>query len=126
LGCTPRRQAFWGAAGDIGKERPGRLRGGRGAAAPGRHVLVGEDVLTEGTAWLLDRVQPRERAADGRMAGREPTGLESRDRGAGAVEVIHAPAAEPGAVRLLLGEQPIEAGGTRGPVPGLVPEHLER
>ena len=95
LGRTPRRQALGGPARDIGEERPGRLRRGRGTAAAGRRVPVGEDVLTEGTTWLLDRVEPRQCPADRRMVGRKPAGLESRDRGARAIEVIHAPAAEP-------------------------------
>src|SRR5439155_25421394 len=42
------------------------------------------------------------------------------------VDVIHAPAAEPRAVLLLLGEQPVEPGGQGRADALLVPERLER
>src|ERR1041384_4678412 len=47
------------------------------------------------------------------------------DSCAGAVQVVDPPAAEPGSVPFLLGQQPGEPGGPRLVVAVLLPEHLE-
>src|SRR5512133_1896510 len=57
---------------------------------------------------------------------RQAAGLERRDRGTRPVDVIDAPAPEPGTVLLLLAEQPAHAGRLRVVVAVLVPERLER
>src|SRR5439155_18444601 len=88
-------------------------------------VSVGADVLAKGSARLLDRVQPGERAADRRMVRGEAAGLEGRHCGSGSVDVVDAPAAEPGPVAFLLGEQPVEAGLERCAVSLLVAKRLE-
>src|ERR1043166_5668824 len=56
----------------------------------------------------------------------DSAGLEPGQRGAGAVDVVHAPAAEPGAVVLLLGEEPVAPAAHRFVVAPLRAERLER
>src|SRR5690242_4954418 len=60
------------------------------------------------------------------MVVRDAARLETGQRGAGSVEMVDAPASEPGAVRFLLGEQPLEAALLRVVVTVLVAEGLER
>src|SRR5947207_13284284 len=59
------------------------------------------------------------------MVARNSARLERRQRRAGAVDVVHAPAPEPRAVVLLLVEQPFEPARDLAVVARLVREHLE-
>ncbi len=60
--------------------------------------------------------QPVHRPADARVAGGDAGRHEAGHGASGPVDVVDAPAAEPRAVRLLLGEQPLGPGG-EGPFP---------
>src|SRR6476659_3438691 len=106
----PAARIFSVSCGHVGKERPGGLRRGRELrAATPRRIGIGADVLAEAAALLLDGVEPRDGAAHRGMVVRDAAGLEPGQRGAGAVDVVHAPAAVPRAVLLLLGEEPLDA-----------------
>src|SRR3989304_4752096 len=87
------------------RERPGRLRGGRDAApAPGEPflaALVRAAVLAEAPVLVLVRLDPGDGAPHGRVVGGEAGRRQGGKRGARAVDVVHAPAAEPRAVLLL-------------------------
>src|SRR2546429_1624082 len=88
----PTARIFSVSCGHVGKERPGRLRRRRelGPATP-RRMGVGADVLAEAAALLLDGVEPGDGAAHGGVVVRDAAGLEPGQRGAGAVDVVHAP-----------------------------------
>src|SRR4051812_7451491 len=109
--CRPPAAGIFSVScGHVRKERPGRLRRRREIRpATPRRIGVGADVLAEAAALLLDRVEPGDGAAHGRVVVRDAAGLEPGQRGAGAVDVVHAPAAVPRAVLLLLGEEPLDA-----------------
>ena len=90
-----------------GHQRPGGLRGGRGAPADPRRVRVGAQVLAPAAVVVLVLLQPAAPpAGSAGLAGGQPAAISAGTTDAGAVDVVDAPAAEPGAVRLLLGEQP--------------------
>ena len=111
IGCSPRGSILSVSCGHVRRAAPSAVCDGRREgrpAAPGG-IGVGADVLAEAAALLLDRVEPGDGAAHRRMLVRDAACRERGQRGAGAVEVVDAPAAEPGAVVLLLGEQPAEA-----------------
>src|SRR6478736_9689565 len=106
----PAARIFSVSCGHVGKERPGGLRRGRELrAATPRRIGVGADVLAEAAALLLDGVEPGDGATHRGVVVRDTDGFETGQRGAGAVDVVHAPAAVPGAVLLLLRQQPLDA-----------------
>ncbi len=108
------------------EQRPGRLRRGRRAAADPRRVAVGAQVLAPAAVGVLLRLQPARPPAGSRPVRRGPRPRPAPARGAGAVDVVGAPAAEPGAVGLLVPQQPVDAavasGTPRRPACG---EHLD-
>ena len=80
------------------EQRPrGLRRGGRAMARQGR-VVVGAHVLAPAAVGVLMLLQPGHRAADGRLARLHPGGDQRGHHRAGAVDVVGAPPAEPGAV----------------------------
>ena len=119
-GCRPRLQRrrliaptpFGKACWFRGRARPARRRSGcprrsrRPRSAPSR---------ARPTARLIAR-----------WPGSMPHGLQRGQRGAGAVDVVDAPAAEPRAVRLLLAQQPVEPAAHLVVEAGLRRERLER
>src|SRR3954454_19815677 len=60
------------------------------------------------------------------MAGLDSASLERGKRGSGAVDVVDPPAAEPGAVVLLLGQEPLEPAAYVVFVAALGSQRLER
>ena len=103
--ARPRRTAL--ARGVQREQRPRGLRGGAGAAPDPGRVVVGAAVLAPAAVLVLVGSQPVDRAADapGRRPGRRRRPARGT-AGAGAVDVVDAPAPEPRAVGLLLVEQP--------------------
>src|SRR5919197_1160360 len=107
-------------------QRPGRLR--RGAAPPPDPCIlaVGARVLAPAAVGVLDVLQPCGRAAQARIVGRKPARHHRWDRGPGPVQVVHSPAAIPGALRFLLAEQKRDPSPRRLGCPQtLAAEHLE-
>ncbi len=97
-----------------GDQRPGGLRGGAaGALVAAVFELVARRVLAPAAVGVLDRDQPVDGLAD-RHGGRVvPGGVQRAQCRPGAVDVIHAPAAVPAAVLLLVGEQVVDGPGER-------------
>src|SRR5207249_8735900 len=87
-------------------QRPRRLRGRRGAAAPPGLVAIRAEVLAEAAARVLHLRQPVDGARDARMLA-PPAGGEGGEDGAGAVDVVRAPAPEPRALAFLRTKQPL-------------------
>src|SRR4029079_7748663 len=108
------------SCGHVAEERPGGLRRRcEGCApAPGR-IGVRADVLAEAARLLLNRVEPPCCAPDSGVVTGNAARLERGQGGARPVEMVDAPAAEPGAVGLLLVEEPREAALARIVVAGL-------
>src|SRR5258708_7654486 len=79
----------------------------RGAAPAPVGLAVGAQVLAEAAVVVLHPLEPRDRAPHAPVAGK-PASSECGNDGADAVDVVRAPAPEPGAVRLLLGKQVVD------------------
>ena len=109
----PRHAAAHGlgrrAGGEQRQQRPGGLRGGRRAAAAATRVVVGAQVLAPAAVLVLVRLEPGDGRADRGCGAGQPAATSAGTAGAGAVDVVGAPAPEPRAVRLLGGEQPLDA-----------------
>src|SRR5262245_39596492 len=102
--CRPSRVLTLSVScGDVAEQRPRGLRRRRElrAAAP-CGLAVRTDVLAEAAVILLHRVEPPCCLQNRGVIARKSARLERRQRSTGAVDVIHAPAAEPRAVVLLL------------------------
>src|SRR6266540_2508961 len=107
------------------EQRPRRLRRGRRAAPSPRRVAVGAEVLAEAAVLVLHPLEPGDGGARAWMLGEVADGKRGKD-GAGPVDVVRTPAAEPRAVALLLAEQPVDPASRR--VSGseaFVREHLD-
>ena len=82
--------------------------------------------IHDGAGDVRMRLEPGDGPAERRVVARHPGGDQRGDDGAGAVDVVGAPPAEPGAVGLLVREQPAHAaaavGGVGVPLDG---EHLD-
>ena len=103
------------AGGEQREQRPrGLRRGGRALAGPGRRVVVGAQVLAPAAVGVLVRPQPGDRTADRRLARLDPGGDQGGHDRARAVDVVRAPAAEPGPVGLLVLQQPDHAAAAGG------------
>ena len=113
-------------AGGVEREqRPRGLRRRRRAASAPLRLAVRAEVLAEAAVLVLHAPEPRNRAAHAPVlaqAARDERG----NGGAGAVDVVRAPAAEPRAVGLLRAQQPLEPAPRLGSVrPALERERLE-
>src|ERR1700761_9138593 len=98
-----------------GQQGPGGLRsGGRALRRPGGRVVVGAQVLSPAAVVVLHRFEPGDRLADLRLTRLDAGGDQRGHRRAGAVQGVGAPAAEPGAVRLLVLQQPDDAAAAGG------------
>src|SRR5581483_122908 len=103
------------------EQRPGRLRRRRGAAGTPLGLAVGAQVLAEAAVVVLGALEPRNRAPHALVLA-QAGGGEGRDDRSDAVDVVRAPATEPGTVRLLGTEEPVDALLGRNP---LVREELD-
>src|SRR5262245_23249114 len=114
------------AGGEQREQRPAGLRGGRAAAPALGAILVGGERLAEAAVRVLHALEPGDRTADRRGAERLARTRQRRQGGARPVEVVRAPAPEPGAVRLLRPEQPVPRAACLGIAGATVErEHLE-
>src|SRR5690348_17061430 len=96
------------------EQRPGGLRRRALLALAARLIRpVGRAVLAPAAVGALARDQPVDRATDHRRLLVDARGVERAQRRPRAVDIIGAPAAEPGAVLLLLAPQISNAGGER-------------
>src|SRR3546814_9265590 len=77
---------------------------------------VGGAVLAPAAVGLLAALQPGHRLADVGRRGILAAGVEGAERRPGAVDVVHAPAAVPRAIGLLLAAQVVEAAAHHGVV----------
>src|SRR5919199_3497256 len=87
--------------------------------------VVRATVLSKAAVRVLHRAEPGHRAAHGGVLMRDAGRLERGQRRPGPVDVIHAPAPEPGAVLLLLGEQVVDGAAHVVLVPGLPGQKLD-
>src|SRR5580692_10588351 len=105
------------------QQRPRGLRGGgRAPTGPVLGVVVGAHVLAPAAVLVLVLLEPGDGPADLRLARLDARRDQRGNDRAGAVEVVGAPAAEPGPVFLLVLEQPDDA----SPAGGLVRQPLGR
>src|SRR5258708_21905733 len=96
------------------EQRPGGLRRRADLASAARRVrLIGIAVLAPAAIFALFRDQPGDGAAHVRPLHVDAGGVVGAQHRPGAVDVIRAPAAEPGTVRLLLTAPKIDAGDDR-------------
>ena len=122
VGCAPasapRAVRARALAGGVEREQsPGGLRRRARTATDPRRVVVGARVLSPAAVLVLVRLEPPDRPPDRLGIRRHAGDDERRDRGAGPVHVVDAPAAEPRSVELLGAEQPVDAAPRGGPKP---------
>src|SRR5208337_1924300 len=82
--------------------RPGGLRSGAYAHALLVHILVGADGFAPSAVGILHHAQPLDCLLHHGIVTVEANGFQSAQHAHGAVNVVDAPASEPGTVGLLL------------------------
>src|SRR5262249_40747573 len=95
------------------KHGPGGLRR---RALLGRTLAIApirRPVFTPAAVRLLERLEPGHGAADMRRLGAVAEGVERAQHRPRAIDVVGAPAPEPGSVRLLLAKQEVNTGSHR-------------
>src|SRR4051812_30723524 len=94
------------------KQRPGRLRGSAGRLLVAAIVeLVARTILAPAAIGVLNGHEPAGRLAEFRPLLIEARGTERAQHGPGAVDVVHAPTAEPASIGKLRGAQIIDGAG---------------
>src|ERR1035437_10401796 len=88
----------------VSSQRPGRLRRGAGSHAAGVGIVVAAAGLAPAAVGILHHANPLGSLLNLRLKMIDADGIQSAQHPKCAVDIVHAPAAEPTSARLLLTE----------------------